>query len=559
MEKYLEQYSLWKKAELPEELKQQLDEVERNGEELFDRFCRHMTFGTSGLRGKMGVGTNRINEAVIRRANMGVADYLTSKHDRSCMVIGFDTRLNSEKYARQTAEDMALRGIDVYIFDRPTPVPVVSFAIRDLGADGGIMITASHNPMEYNGYKVYDHSGNQIDDIKARKVEACIEKHSYFEKVQSCDNKGTITLCGDNIKEAYFDALEDCFLPWTDDMKQVQDALANLSVVYTPLNGAGRDYAVKIFEKLGIKKIRFVEEQWEHDGTFPTCPSPNPENARAFDLAAGQYADEDTDIIIATDPDSDRMGIMARKDGTFRRLTGDQTGLLMLDYICSCHQKGIGGRNLDGHKTVYKSFVSSPFAEDIAASYGVELVNVPTGFKNIALEMEKLEISGRAEDFLFGFEESLGYLYGNYTIDKDGLLALQMTCLMAACLKVRGSDLYGKLEELYQKHGYVESKAVSIDFKSEKDRDRMNGIMEGLFDGRLTDLMGQKPVYDPSVRELNMYKVRLEGGHQVIIRPSGTEMKIKIYAFARGSSGKEAAENLDELINRVQTFADMQK
>ncbi len=554
MEKAFKQYSSWCQAPLPEKLCQEAQEIKDNKDEIYDRFCKDMTFGTSGLRGKMGLGSNRINEIVIRRATMGVADYLLAKHSKPKVIIGYDTRINSKKYAERTAADLAVRGVDSYIFGEPTPVPVVSFAIRYLKADGGVMITASHNPKEYNGYKVYDHAGNQIDDKKARMLEGYIEKRAYFEEAETAAEAGRVFICGEEVKEAYLAAVHDRILNWTEDREELKAALSDINIVYTPLNGAGRDYALRVFDDLGIKKLSVVKEQLEHNGHFPTCPSPNPENERAFDVAC-KNADDLTDIIIATDPDSDRMGVMAKKDGRFQRLTGDQVGILMLDYVCHCHSKGIMGKNLKGRKTVYKSFVSSPFAEDIADYYGVEIKDVPTGFKNIAAEMEKLKDEGREEDFLFGFEESLGYLYGNYTRDKDGILALQMVCLMAACLKAHGKTLYDKLTELYQKHGYVESKAISIEFKTEKDREKIEQIMEDVFEGELKTLLGESITIDRANRQINMFRATLPQGHQVIIRPSGTEIKVKIYAFARGKSQKDAVKNLDNMIEELEKFA----
>lgn len=554
MEKAFEQYSRWQQASLPEELNREMQDIKDNKDEIYDRFCKDMTFGTSGLRGKMGLGSNRINEIVIRRATMGLADYLLAKHLKPTVIIGYDTRINSKLYAEKAAEDLALRGVDSYFFDEPTPVPVVSFAIRHMKADGGIMITASHNPKEYNGYKVYDHVGNQIDDKKARMLEEYINKRAYFEEPQPADEKGRVFACGREVKEAYMAAVHDRILNWTEDKEALKEALSDVNIVYTPLNGAGRDYALKVFEDLGIKNLCLVKEQLDRDGNFPTCPSPNPENERAFDVAC-RYADDNTDVIIATDPDSDRMGVMAKKDGRFQRLTGDQVGILMLDYVCFCHSKGIMGKNLKGRKTVYKSFVSSPFAADIADYYGVQIKNVPTGFKNIAAEMERLKEEGREEDFLFGFEESLGYLYGNYTRDKDGILAVQMVCLMTACLKARGKTLYDKLAELYQALGYVESKAISVEFKTEKEREKIDRIMEDVFAGELKTLLGETLTMDCSSRRINMFRATLPQGHQVIIRPSGTEIKAKIYAFARGKSQEDAIANLDRMIEELEEFA----
>ena len=552
-------YTLWRNAKLPQKLYQELEDISKDNEEIYERFCREMSFGTSGLRGKMGVGTNRLNEVVVKKATLGVGDYLLTRAARPLVVIGYDTRINSKEFAEEVAKDFAAMGIDSYLFDEPTPVPVVSFAIKHLGANCGVMITASHNPKEYNGYKVYDSKGNQIDDDKARLVESYINKRGYFEEeIETPECLGTITRGDGQVKESYLKALGENILCWTEDENEVEAALKDLNLVYTPLNGAGRDYAMRVFESLGLEDVKTVKEQWERDGNFPTCPYPNPENPAAFNMALG-YVDENTDIILATDPDSDRMGVMARLGDEFVRLTGDQMGLLMMDYVCDCHARGVNGKKLDESKVVYKSFVSSAFAEDIAKYYGVKLKNVPTGFKNIAKEMEVLKQEGRENDFLFGFEESLGYLYGTYTRDKDGVLATQMACLIAAKLKKEGKSLYDKLDELHQKLGYVKSKGMSIEFAAEKDRETMAKIMEDLFGGKLTSIMGKNLEADEEYAKLKMFKANIDGGHQVIVRPSGTELKIKVYVTAKGDSAKEAEDVADKIVQELTAFGDTYK
>lgn len=550
MEKSSKKYTVWAEKTLPADLRQQIEEIREDQEQIYDRFCKDLTFGTSGLRGKMGVGSNRINSVVLKRATMGVSDYLLSKEKNPMVVIGYDTRINSKGYASDIAEEFASRGVKVMLFSEPTPVPVLSFAIRHLKANGGIMITASHNPKEYNGYKVYDHFGNQIDDKKARLMEKYINKREYFEEEQDA-TRGEIIYLDDQVKNAYLEALKKQVLLWDEDEK-AKEALSQLSVVYTPLNGAGRDYVMEVLKDFGIKDIKIVEEQWQWDGSFPTCPSPNPEYEKSFDMAM-KYA-QGADIIIATDPDSDRTGVMARQDGNLKRLTGNQVGELMLDYVCHCHNAGVGGKNLQGQKMAYKSYVSSPITEEIAQSYGVKMKNVPTGFKNIAFEMEKLKEEGREDDFLFGFEESLGYLYGNYTRDKDGILAAQMICLMAASMKQEDKTLFDKLEDLYSKHGYMESEVFSLDYKTEKDREKIQRLMTDLFGGRLETLRGEKVSADLSHQAMNMYKAALPDGHQIIIRPSGTEIKVKIYVFAKGQTRQQARENLKELVLGMKDF-----
>lgn len=559
MENIIKEYALWCDSDIPTKLYQELKDISKDEEQIYERFCREISFGTSGLRGIMGAGPNRMNEIVIRRATKGAADYLLSKNQRPLAIIGYDTRINSKEFAEEVAKDFAAMGIDSYIFGEPTPVPVVSFAIRYLKANCGIMITASHNPKIYNGYKVYDSAGNQIDDDKARLIENYINGHSYFEDIKEyAQQLGTITVGDGDVKEAYLEALKKHILLWTEDKEEAAKALQALSVVYTPLNGAGRDYCVRVFEALGISDVTYVKEQWERDGNFPTCPYPNPEKPEAFNMARN-YVKDQTDIIVATDPDSDRMGVMAKTNDGFVRLTGDQAGILMLDYVCSCHSKGIGGKNLKGEKTAYKSFVSSPFAEEVAKYYGVKIKNVPTGFKNIAREMEILKQNGREDDFLFGFEESLGYLYGNYTRDKDGVLATQMICIIAAYLKSQGKTLFDRLKELYEELGYVKSKGASIEFETEKDRKTMAKIMDDLFENKLTALMGEKLIVDHQFRKLNMFRATMPKGHQLIVRPSGTELKIKLYAFAKGSSEEEADKEVAEMIKELLAFGDMYK
>lgn len=550
MDNSIKEYTMWKAQSLPHDLMAELEACENDMEQIHDRFCKDMTFGTSGLRGKMGVGSNRMNSVVIRRATMGIADYLLSKYEHPVVVIGYDTRINSKEYALGVAKELSERGVETRVFKEPTPVPVLSFAVRYLEAAGGIMITASHNPKEYNGYKVYDHYGNQIEDKKARLMEKYIEKHNYFEEKQEVKN-APVVIMGEEVKEAYLKALKNQVLLWTDEAGAAQ-ALANLSVVYTPLNGAGREYVTSAFDYLAVGQVTPVEEQWQWDGSFPTCPSPNPEYEKTFERALA-YA-EGADVIIATDPDCDRMGVMAMAEGKMKRLTGNQVGELMLDYICNCHRNGIGGKSLGSQKVAYKSYVSSPVAEDIADYYGIQVKNVPTGFKNIAFEMEKLKEAGREEDFLFGFEESLGYLYGNYTRDKDGVLAAQMVCLIAAWLKSQGKTLFDRLEEIYQTLGYTESENLSMYYESEKDRYKMDNLMKDLFEGRLETLMGKKLKADLSHQGINMYKATLPGGHQVIVRPSGTELKIKTYFFAKGATRDEAQANLKMLTQELMDF-----
>ncbi len=556
MEKAFREYTKWRKEALPRDLACELACIETNRDEIYDRFCKNIAFGTSGLRGKMGVGTNRINSVVLRKASLGISEYLTERYNAPKIVIGYDTRINSKEYAAAVADVYAAKGVDAYIFSEATPVPVVSFAVRYLGLNGGIMLTASHNTKEYNGYKVYDHYGNQIDNRKAALIEEYIEKQDPFVW-QPSKKPSKVTVLDESVKDAYIEAVKNHTL-WWDKPENCYGAVSELNVCYTPLNGAGFSYVMRTLNNLGTGNVKVVDNQKAADGNFPTCPSPNPENDQVFEEALKVCAADECkyDVIIATDPDSDRVGVAVYCDKGYIHLSGNQVGELMFDYICRCHKAGICGRNLDGNKVAFKSFVSSPLVEEIGRSYGVEVKNVFTGFKNIVLEIEKMTAKGREDDFLFGFEESLGYLYGNYTRDKDGVLASQMICLMAAEQKQRGSSLIKRLDEIYEEYGYTESITTSIIYKQEKDKAKMTAKVKELFDGKLKRcLKGQVAVMKEfCYRQQNMYCADLEGGHRIIVRPSGTELKLKIYIFAKGESRSQAIDTAAELCKLVRNL-----
>ena len=538
---------------LPEDLAEELGAIEGDRDEIYDRFCKDIVFGTSGLRGKMGAGTNRINSVVLKKATMGVARYLTERYEKPGLVIGFDTRINSKEYAASVAQVLADNGVDAFIFGKATPVPVVSFAVRHLKLNGGIVITASHNTREYNGYKVYDHFGNQIDNHKARLVEEYIRNEDPFSQCEP-PGGGRVTVLDGSVKESYLAAVRGNLLFW-DSPEKCKEALSQLKVCYTPLNGSGLGYVTRVLDGIGVGTVDVVAAQKEPDGSFPTCPSPNPENDAAFAEALKMCAERgrEYDVILATDPDSDRMGAAVLSEEGYCRLSGNQVGELMFDYILRCKSREKGGGRLPQEAVAIKSFVSSPLTEEMGRAYGVKVKNVFTGFKNIALEMERLKAAGRDGDFLFGFEESLGYLYGDYTRDKDGIMACQMLCLMAAEQKTIGKRLTDRLEEIYRQYGYIESITTALLYKQEKDRARMAAIVNSLFDGRLKDCaaLAKDIKKEYCYRQQNMYCADLEGGHRIIIRPSGTELKLKIYIFAKGETRDEAIDKAAQLCAMV--------
>lgn len=549
MEKAYREYTRWCKAKLPEDLAAELCAIQEDKNEIYDRFCRDITFGTSGLRAKMGAGSNRINSVTLRRATMGISRYLKEKADRPMFVLGYDTRNNSKEYAGMVAQEFANRGVNVCLFGEPTPVPVVSFGVRAMKASGGIMITASHNTKEYNGYKVYDHFGNQIDDRKASIIESYMQNADPFEE-NKAKEQGIIDTVPEEIKRQYMKALEEN-MPEAARTERIRDALAKLKICYTPLNGTGINYVPQRLTAMGMaeENILPVPGQMVPDGNFATCPAPNPELEAAFAeaLKLCKAQEDKPELILATDPDSDRLGVMVLENdttGEYVKLSGNQVGEFLLDYVCRLASPA-------DNSVAFKSYVSSPLAEDIAKEYGVRMKNVFTGFKNIAFEMQRLKDNPEEGKFLFGFEESLGYLYGDYTRDKDGIMASQLMCLAAADLAAQGKRVTDRLEEIYQRHGYLYSEAFGMEFENEADRRHAADIMQGLFSGDMK-LDGTQKEY--CYREKTMYCADFEGGHQLIIRPSGTEMKLKIYIFARGISKAEAQKKCGEIRSGVEEY-----
>ncbi len=554
MEKAYREYMRWCKENLPKELSEQLRAIDGNDEEIYSRFCKDIAFGTSGLREKMGAGTNRINSITIRKASIAISKYLNEKYERPSLVIGYDTRNNSEEYARIAAEAFSENGVDIYLFEEPTPVPAVSFAVREMKLSGGIMITASHNTREYNGYKVYDHYGNQIDDRKAKIIEEYMHISDPFSR-GGTGKKGEIHRVSEEIKERYLEALDENTKKLREDEK-VRRALGELKICYTPLNGTGMNYVPRQLAKIGMRpeNIIIVESQAEPDGDFATCPAPNPEYEAAFSEALALCGAQGAKpaLILATDPDSDRLGVMALRvsgKSEYVKLSGNQVGEILLDYVCRHAEPG---RNY----VAFKSHVSSPLAEDIAREYGIKLRNVFTGFKNIAFEMQHLADNPQEGEFLFGFEESLGYLYGDYTRDKDGVMASQLVCLAAAELAAEGRSLIDKLSQLYEKYGYIYTETFGVEFEREADRRKAESIMQGFFAGKFRT---GDTLREYCYREKKLYRADFAGGHRLLVRPSGTEPKLKLYVFARGSERRCAERSCAQIRRLAEAYIGAQQ
>jgi len=545
-------YNLWlEKTKSDTAAQADLLTIAGQDEEIFDRFYRELSFGTAGLRGIMGMGLNRMNTYTVGRATQGIARYLRGAGAQNpTAAIAYDSRLLSEDFARYAACVLAANGVKAYIFKELMPTPTLSYAVRELGCNVGINITASHNPGEYNGYKVYDASGCQIGPEIAEVVQGAILETDIFEGVRCLGfedalAQGMVKLIQDSLVERYLDRV------FAEALQPEICAGAGPSIVFTPLNGAGNKCVRGIFDRLGVTDVHIVPEQEAPDGNFPTCPSPNPETRSALELGLALCEKTDADLLIATDPDCDRLGVAALHSGEYRILTGNEVGLLLLDYICKTRQK-LG--KMPGSPVAVRSLVSSQMADLIARHYGVEMRVVPTGFRFIGGVIAELEEHGREDDFIFGFEESCGYLSGGYVRDKDAVnAALLLTELTCAC-KLEGKTLIDALEELYARFGVWCSHVDSFTFEGAAGMKTMAAIMESL---RATppveiagDEVGEILDYGKGERISGGVKKKVElpssdmielctgGGNSVIIRPSGTEPKLKIYYAVTGKDSQ---------------------
>ena len=550
---YLEAYKRWMEAELEDAaLTAELQSIEGNEEEIKDRFAVALSFGTAGLRGVLGAGTNRMNIYVVRQATQGLANWVKTQGGNQLVAVSYDSRINSDVFAKETAKVLAANGIKVRIYDALMPVPALSFATRYYEANAGVMVTASHNPAKYNGYKAYGPDGCQMTDDAAAVVYAEIQKTDILTgaKIMSFEEgmaAGLIEYVGDDCKEALYDAIKS---------RSVRPGLcktAGLKLVYSPLNGSGLVPVMRILNDIGIDDITIVPEQKYPDGNFPTCPYPNPEIFEALRLGLELAEKEGADLMLATDPDADRVGIaMKCPDGTYELVSGNEVGALLLDYICAGRiEKG----TMPEKAVAVKSLVSTPLADAIAAHYGVEMRNVLTGFKWIGDQIAKLEAAGEVDRFIFGFEESYGYLAGPYVRDKDAVIGSMLICEMAAYYRSIGSSLKQRMEEIYAQYGRYLNKTDSYEFPGLSGMDKMAGIMADLRQNppaaigeyKVVKVTDYKKPEETGLPAANVLVYDLEGGAQAIVRPSGTEPKIKTYFTTLGKDLAEAQAQKDAL------------
>ena len=555
-----EEYRRWLEADLVDfDLKRELREISGDEEAIRERFAKSLEFGTAGLRGTLGAGTNRMNIWVVRQATQGVADWVKTQGGSQTVAISYDSRLKGWSFARDAASVLAANGIKVWIYEELMPVPALSFATRYYHCNAGIMLTASHNPAQYNGYKAYGPDGCQMTDDAAAVVYASIQKTdvlngakymSFSEGVE----KGLIRFVSEDCKSAFYEAVES---------RQVRPGLcrtAGLKLVYSPLNGTGLVPVTRVLQDIGISDITIVPEQEYPNGYFTSCPYPNPEIYAALEKGLMLAREIGADLMLATDPDADRVGVAVRcPDGEYELVTGNEMGVLLLDYIASGRiEKG----SMPKRPVAVKSIVSTPLADKVAEHYGVELRHTLTGFKWIGDQILQLEKAGEAERFIFGFEESYGYLAGDYVRDKDAVVASMLICEMAAYYRSVGSSLKERLEELYRDYGRYLNAVDSFEFPGLSGMDKMASIMEKLrteppkeFAGKaVVRVKDYEKTEETGLPRANVLIYELSDGATVIVRPSGTEPKIKAYYTTLGKNLEEAKKEKEALAAAVKPY-----
>lgn len=551
----MELYSLWcENAKADPDLVAELESIKNDSEGINDRFYRDLEFGTGGLRGVIGAGTNRMNIYTVRRATQGFADYLNQEYDNPAVAVSYDSRIKSDVFSKAAAEVLAANGIKVHIYTELMPTPCLSFAVRQLKCQGGIMVTASHNPAKYNGYKVYGDDGCQITLRGAEIILDKINSLDIFNDVKSANfdeevAKGNIQYIGNDVIEAYYEKV------LAESINPDLCASSGLKVVYTPLNGTGNKPVREILKRIGITDVTIVKEQENPDGNFTTCPYPNPEIREALEVGLRYCNEVKPDLLLATDPDCDRVGIAVPDGDGYALFSGNEVGAMLLEYIADQSiKKGIMPENPIAVKTI----VTTDIVNSIGKEYGVEIIDVLTGFKFIGEQIGFLEEKGEENRYIFGFEESYGYLSGAYVRDKDAVNASMLICEMATYYRTQGISLLEARENMYKKYGMFYQTLYSFTFEGESGMNKMDEIMTTLRNNPPTAIAGvpvvkfddykastSKDIASGEVTELTLPKSNvlaffLEGGSKVIVRPSGTEPKIKTYLTAKQPTKAEA-------------------
>ena len=533
----------------------ELREARQDEKAVSDRFYRHLAFGTGGLRGVIGAGTNRMNIYTVRRATQALADYLNAADLPKSAAIAHDSRIKGDLFAREAARVLAANGITAYVYPRLEPTPALSWAVRYLGCGAGICVTASHNPAQYNGYKVYGADGCQITPEAAEKVLAVMDRTDCFDGVKLADYdqaaaEGKIRMIGDECLDAFVDAVL-ALRPGND--------VSKLKLVYTPLNGSGLECVRKLLGKMGVTALTVVPSQEAPDGRFPTCPYPNPEIREAMEEGLGLCDEVRPDLLIGTDPDCDRMGAAVPDGkGGYRLITGNEMGVLLLDYLCRTR---MARGTMPENPVAVTTIVSTDMAVPVAEAYGVELRRMLTGFKYIGEQIGLLESQGHTERYIFGFEESYGYLSGAHVRDKDAVNAVMLACECAAWYAGQGMTLLDAMNGLYEKFGFYRSGLVSKAFEGEDGMKAMDRLMQSLRQEPPAQIAGRKVTGkvdylrdDTGLIPSDVLEFRLEGEGKVIVRPSGTEPKLKLYLSVRGETEADALAALDALGEGAKTL-----
>ena len=546
---YMQRYDVWRRKATDAEVRRQLDEMQGDEKRIQDCFYKDLEFGTAGQRGVLGAGTNCLNVYTVSKTTQGLADYLGA-NKATKVFISYDSRINSKLFAETAARVLAQNGITAYITKELQPTPFVSFGTREMRCDAGIMITASHNPSKFNGYKVYSADGCQITDEAAALITAAIEKVDPFDVRPSGFDEafaaGLIQYVPDEVYAEFLNRVKKQHLRDCGDIK----------ITYSPLNGTGWKFVPEILKEIGVKNLNIVREQYEPDGNFPTCPYPNPEKKEALSLGLKYAAEADSDLFIATDPDADRVGVAVKHGGGYVILTGNEMGLCLLSYLLE--ERSARG-TLPAHPVVVKTIVTTNLAEKIAAKYGAETRNVLTGFKYIGDQMNRLAADGRIDDFIMGYEESCGYLVGDHARDKDAVVACMVLAECADSLKARGMTLVDKLNAIYDEFGRYSHRTISKEFAGASGSARMKELLDAFraadvkeVGGKKVlekiDLLGKNVLGLPSS---NVIILNLEDNAQLIVRPSGTEPLIKFYMTAA-----ESLEKNNEVFAEMSEYID---
>ncbi len=552
-------YDLWCKKVTDPELCADLRAMGESGNEeaIEDAFYRNLEFGTAGLRGVLGAGTNRMNIHTVGQATQGVADYINSQKgegEPGTVAICYDSRINSELFAHTAASVLAANGIKSYVYPRLQPTPALSFATRYLGCAIGINVTASHNPAKYNGYKVYGPDGCQIASSIADAITEAISGVDMFDDVKTmpfdqAEKAGLANFIDEDVLDAFLDAVYE---------QHVEQEETDLRVVYTPLNGTGLECVTRILKRIGVADVHVVPEQEKPDGNFPTCPYPNPEIREALECGIALCEQVHPDLLLATDPDCDRVGTAVKDGDDYQLLSGNEIGVLLLDFVCRMRK---ANGTLPEAPVAVTTIVSTSLADAVAAKYGVEMRRVLTGFKYIGGVIAELEQAGAPERFVFGFEESYGYLAGTHARDKDAVVASMLICQMARYYRTQGKNLYQAMQDIYREFGFHHNRTLSFAFEGAAGAQAMANIMAGFRESQPAEIAGLKVLgfldYQQGVGGLpsaNVLQFDLEKGNKVIVRPSGTEPKVKVYLFTVGSSAEEAVATGDALAKQMSGY-----